>query len=139
VAFDPTLLFAAAPSLPVSADLVRQMRERVAGARALLEAEAPPARADRWSRWGGRVAAAMMLPMVGLGLLATGSGSVSEGSTEPIRSSRNTAAPAGPTAIDPLVAEALARLPLIEGSAPVRFQEEGVGYDLVVVDTGPSL
>ncbi|HVS16374.1 MAG TPA: hypothetical protein VMV46_20870, partial [Thermoanaerobaculia bacterium] len=85
---------------------------------------------------GARLAAAALLPLVGLGLLQVGAG---PSATDADRDAAERASAPGAATVDPLVAEALARLPLIEGPAPVRFQEEGIGYDLVVVDTGSGL
>jgi hypothetical protein len=144
LAFDPTLLFSlSSPPTPVaramsSEAMIERMRERVAGARAMQQA--PPAAArQRRLRGVSRVAAAVLLPLAGLGLVAAGLDRLQDASLigpgDQVAIRPTAAAP-----VDPLLAEALARLPLIEGSAPVTVQEEGIGYDLVmVVDAGLEL
>jgi hypothetical protein len=157
LACDPTLLFAVAPPVVEASDeLVRQMRERVAGARALRRvgrsAEPSVERvadgASRRVRPAARWAAAVLLPLAGLGLVQVGAdpsarpaGRGADPSARPADRGAEilTPEPDPSAVVDPLVAEALARLPLIEGPSPVRFQEEGIGYDLVVVDTGSGL
>ncbi|HVS63004.1 MAG TPA: hypothetical protein VMT85_05795 [Thermoanaerobaculia bacterium] len=137
VAYDPSLLFTVfSPSVEVSAATLERMRERVAGARAMRQVE--PGLRRRWVRLGSRAAAAVLLPLAGLGLVVAAAQRLERPATSAEREvaiERET-----PSHLDPLLAEALARLPLIEGAAPVTVQEEGIGYDLVmVVDAGLEL
>jgi len=137
VAADPSLLFTIfPPSVEVSAATLERMRERVAGARAMRQAA--PRRRRRWARLGSRAAAAVFLPLAGLGLVVTGAERLQRSATSAERAVAIERE--APSRLDPLLAEALARLPLIEGAAPVTVQEEGIGYDLVmVVDAGLEL
>lgn len=145
LAFDPTLMFSIAAARPETAlaelasraDTVERMRERVAGARAMRQRSVPRWR-ERWSGQASRLAAAVLLPILGAGVIAIGTDRTPE---SPPRSFEAAATqPPSQSAVDPLLADALARLPLIEGAAPVTMQEEGIGYDLVmVVDAGLEL
>lgn len=142
LAADPIAVFTVFPPTAAIADgqtsqvMIERMRERVAGARALRLADAQMRRRRRL-RLGSRAAAAIFLPLAALGLVVAADRRA-ESPTPPRPAVAGEREPA--SRLDPLLAEALARLPLIEGAAPVTVQEEGIGYDLVmVVDAGLEL
>lgn len=137
---DPTWVFATVPAVSVTASEVDEMRQRIAGARRLLDGDRSAAR-PRAARQLAVRAAAVLLPS----LLAAGLWGGLRG--------RDAATPAlalaavdasAPSLHDRLLAERLDGMPLVErpeDSAPeIVYQVEGESFDLVLlVDAGLEL
>lgn len=147
LAVDPTLIFGALPDVEVSELELREMQQRVAGARRLLEGGSrhPLAAArTKLALPASRAAAALLLPVLVLGVWWTGS----RARTAPVTAAAALAAPA-PTAgsaafHSQALEQRLAGLPLVdraENDAPeVVYQVEGASFDLVLlVDAGLEL
>jgi hypothetical protein len=136
---DPTLAFGSLPAVEVSAAELREMQQRVAGARRLLESgsrdSAPPR--PWFSRSGGRAAAALFLPALVLAGLWSGMDGPPE--TASIGAPMQIAQAAASEELDTRdgIAHRLDGLPLVdpaEDSAPeIVYQVQGASFDLVLL------
>jgi hypothetical protein len=137
---DPTLVFATTPAVVVTAAELDEMRQRIAGARRLLDGErsAAPPRAAR--QLAGRAAAVLLPALLAAGVWGGLRGRVA---APPVVAVAGVEASA-PALRDRLLAERLDGMPLVErpeDSAPeIVYQVEGETFDLVLlVDAGLEL
>jgi hypothetical protein len=147
---DPTLAFGSLPAVDVSAAELREMQQRVAGARRLLESGSRDSAAPRpwFSRSGGRAAAAaLFLPALVLaGLSGIWSGMDGPTETAGIGAPTPIAQAAASEELDTRdgIAQRLDGLPLVEpaedGAPEIVYQVQGASFDLVLlVDEGLEL
>jgi hypothetical protein len=143
LAADPSLLFCALPEAEITPLDVREMQQRIAGARRLLDGEGSRGTAAMrplWSRYGGRAAAALLLPALALTALWIGLAARTDRAVP--ASAVSAPAPArdagGLASVlhSRVIEQRLDGLPLVDDadSAPeVVYQVEGASFDLVLL------
>jgi hypothetical protein len=147
LAVDPTLVFGALPDVEVSELELREMQQRVAGARRLLEGSRQRAATRSKLAWpAGRAAAALLLPVLVLGVWWTGSRArtVPADAAVALASAPDTSGSASATFHGQSLEQRLAGLPLVDraehSASEVVYQVEGASFDLVLlVDAGLEL
>lgn len=145
LAVDPTLVFGALPDVEVSELELREMQQRVAGARRLLEGSRQRAANRSRLAWpAGRAAAALLLPVLVLGVWWTGSRARTAPADAAVALASTPSTTDSATFHGQTLEQRLAGLPLVDraedSASEVVYQVEGASFDLVLlVDAGLEL